>query len=161
MSSQWKRSNPRKLIKAVFSKVWNWYKVNLDHQKKYKSHWSNFVEYNSSHLAACGSSISASITWDTSKQLCCCLSWQLKDKWLTLKKGDITAEKPGSTKKIKVWCDWGMFKDTAPHCGGWHIQRQTTTGVNQRSEQRDFWTHPCIPSSGKKNSSDLHVFLNS
>lgn len=30
------------------------------------------------HLAVCGSSISASITWETSKQLCCWLSQQLR-----------------------------------------------------------------------------------
>lgn len=45
------------------------------------------------------------------------------------------------------------FKDTAPHCGGWHNQHQMTTGVNQHNERRDFETHPCIPSSGKRNSS--------
>lgn len=53
-------------------------------------------------------------------------------------------------------CYWGTCKDTAPHFEGWHNRRQTTTGVDQRSELRDSWTHPCTPSSEKKyNNSDL------
>lgn len=36
-----------------------------------------------SHLAACGSSISASMTWETSRQLCCCLDGQSRKQDMT------------------------------------------------------------------------------
>lgn len=55
------------LDKLLFSEV---QKSNITNSKK--------LSYCSSHLAACGSSISASITWETSKQLCCCLNRLLK-----------------------------------------------------------------------------------
>lgn len=95
----------------------------------------------SPHLAACGSSIKASITWETSKQLCCCL-----DRWL--KKTKITAKEiRHKKKKTEAWWDRGLFKDTAPRCEGSRNRHQTKTGVSQRSERQDFWTHPCTPSS--------------
>lgn len=98
---------------------------------------NNSVDYNSSHLAACGSRISASITWETSKQLCCCLGGQLKRNDIKRKK-TLQQGNQSRNEKTEVGRDRGAFEDTAPRCEGWRNRRQMTTGVNQRSERQDF-----------------------